>query len=102
MTAQAPTSDQANPNQVELVSADSHVDLGHDAIKKHLASRFHEEYDRALGDHLGQREMHGGRSRANLGEHWFREGHVENILCDAVRLSDRERQWMEVEVEVTP
>ncbi len=28
----------------------------------------------------------------------FRDGHVENVLCDAVSLSDRERRW----VEVTP
>ena len=32
----------------------------------------------------------------------FREGHVENMLCDAVVLSDRERHWVEVAVEVTP
>ena len=28
----------------------------------------------------------------------FRDGHVENVLCDAVALSNRERRW----VEVTP
>jgi len=28
----------------------------------------------------------------------FRDGQVENVLCDAVSLSDRERRW----VEVTP
>jgi len=27
----------------------------------------------------------------------FRDGHVENVLCDAVALSDRERRWVEVE-----
>jgi predicted dehydrogenase len=32
----------------------------------------------------------------------FRDGHVENMLCDAVVLSDRERHWVEVAVEVTP
>ena len=26
----------------------------------------------------------------------FRDGHVENILCDAVALSNRERRWVEV------
>ena len=26
----------------------------------------------------------------------FREGHVENVLCDAVALSNRERRWVEV------
>jgi predicted dehydrogenase len=29
----------------------------------------------------------------------FRDGHVENVLCDAVALSDREREWVEIEVE---
>ena len=32
----------------------------------------------------------------------FRDGHVENMLYDAVVFSDRERQWVEVKVEVTP
>ncbi len=27
----------------------------------------------------------------------FRDGHVENVLCDAVALSNRERRWVEVE-----
>jgi predicted dehydrogenase len=31
----------------------------------------------------------------------FRDGHVENVLGDAVQLSDRERRWVKVEVEVT-
>jgi predicted dehydrogenase len=26
----------------------------------------------------------------------FRDGHVENVLCDAVARSDRERQWVEI------
>ncbi len=30
------------------------------------------------------------RELASLG------GHVENVLCDAVALSNRERRWMEV------
>ena len=32
-----------------LISADDHVDLAHDTIKGHLASKFHDDYDRALG-----------------------------------------------------
>ncbi len=28
----------------------------------------------------------------------FRDGHVENVLCDAVALSNRERRWVEVEL----
>ena len=32
-----------------LISADDHVDLAHDAVKAHLATKFHDDYDRALG-----------------------------------------------------
>ncbi|HZP30098.1 MAG TPA: amidohydrolase family protein [Acidimicrobiia bacterium] len=28
-----------------LISADDHVDLGHDRVKRHLATRFHDDYD---------------------------------------------------------
>jgi uncharacterized protein len=31
-----------------LISADDHVDLGHDQVKAHLASRFHDDYDDAI------------------------------------------------------
>ena len=26
----------------------------------------------------------------------FRDGHVENLLCDTIALSNRERRWVEV------
>jgi len=32
----------------------------------------------------------------------FRDGHVENMRYDDAVFSDRERQWVEVKVEVTP
>ncbi|MCA9511670.1 MAG: amidohydrolase family protein [Myxococcota bacterium] len=35
-------------NGERLISADDHVDLAHDAIKAHLASKFHSDYDAAL------------------------------------------------------
>ena len=62
---------------VTLISSDSHVDMSHDTVKSFLATKFHTEYDRALAQHRGGLETNGGRSRANLGEHWFREGHVD-------------------------
>src|SRR5258705_4811487 len=31
-----------------LISADDHVDLGHDSVKAHLASKYHDAYDAAL------------------------------------------------------
>jgi predicted TIM-barrel fold metal-dependent hydrolase len=48
-----------------LISADSHVSLQHDAIKAHLAPRFHDAYDAALGQAM--REMLGGNAmKANM------------------------------------
>lgn len=34
--------------QQRLISADDHVDVGHDAVKAHLATAWHDDYDRAL------------------------------------------------------
>ncbi len=31
-----------------LISADDHVDLTHDSVKAHLASKYHDAYDTAL------------------------------------------------------
>src|SRR5439155_26147653 len=31
-----------------LISADDHVDLSHDDIKSHLATKFHDDYDAAI------------------------------------------------------
>lgn len=33
-----------------LISADDHVDLGHDTVKAHLATKFHGDYDAAVMD----------------------------------------------------
>jgi predicted TIM-barrel fold metal-dependent hydrolase len=33
-----------------LISADDHVDLNHDQVKKHLAARYHDPYDQALAE----------------------------------------------------
>jgi predicted TIM-barrel fold metal-dependent hydrolase len=33
-----------------LISADDHVDIGHDRIKAHLATKFHDDYDTALAN----------------------------------------------------
>ena len=33
----------------ELISSDSHVNVAHDAIKARIASKYHEEYDAAVG-----------------------------------------------------
>ena len=33
-----------------LISADDHVDLSHDRVKAHLASKFHADYDAGVGE----------------------------------------------------
>ena len=38
----------ATSTKERLISADDHVDLSHERIKSHLASRFHADYDAAL------------------------------------------------------
>jgi predicted TIM-barrel fold metal-dependent hydrolase len=40
---------RTSSDQYQLISADDHVDLAHDAIKANLASRFHRDYDDAVG-----------------------------------------------------
>jgi predicted TIM-barrel fold metal-dependent hydrolase len=36
-------------DKYRLISADDHVDLSHDQIKSNLATKFHEDYDQAIG-----------------------------------------------------
>ena len=36
-----------------LISADDHVDLAHDQVKAHLATKHHAEYDAAYAHGLG-------------------------------------------------
>ena len=44
-----------------LISSDSHVTVTHDAVKSHLASKFHEDYDKAVekmgGGGVAMRQM---------------------------------------------
>ena len=43
------TEDTMNHSGTKLVSADDHVDVSHDAVKARLASKFHGDYDDAIG-----------------------------------------------------
>ena len=36
-----------------LISADDHVDLSHDRVKAHLASKFHDDYDAGIAEFAG-------------------------------------------------
>ena len=46
-----------------LISADGHAQVSHDAVKAHLATKFHEAYDEAIGE-FG-RQMQARRTSAN-------------------------------------
>ena len=38
----------ATATKERLISSDDHVDVGHDDVKSHLASKFHDDYDRGV------------------------------------------------------
>ncbi len=73
-----------------LVSADSHVNLSHDDIKAHLATRYHVDYDDALNRWTGRRGDNDGRPKVNLGSHMSRPGyrdaraHLEDMDVDGL------------------
>jgi len=50
-----------------LISADDHVDLGHEQVKAHLASRFHDDYDDAI---LRFRASMGSTASAEANQRW--------------------------------
>jgi predicted dehydrogenase len=70
-------------------AARTHLPVAH---AEGFADTFRELY-RAVYADVAQ-----GRPSAEPDYPTFRDGHVENVLCDAVALSNRERRW----VEVTP
>jgi predicted TIM-barrel fold metal-dependent hydrolase len=53
-----------------LISSDDHVDLSHDNVKQHLASKFHQDYDQALAA-FGQSVMNLVSSEAN--QRWSKQ-----------------------------
>ena len=73
-----------------LISADSHVNLSHEDIKGHLASRYHDDYDEAFGRWMSRRVENDGRVKANLGSHMTRSGyrdaqaHLEDMDTDGL------------------
>jgi uncharacterized protein len=74
-----------------IISADSHVNLSHDRIKDHLASRFHEDYDDAFGRWARRRAEQDGKPKVNLGSHMSRPGyydanaHLQDMDVDGYR-----------------
>ena len=41
-------------DKFRLISADDHVDLSHEQIKANLATKFHQDYDNAIGEFIQQ------------------------------------------------
>jgi predicted TIM-barrel fold metal-dependent hydrolase len=82
-----------------LISSDSHVDLQHEDIKSHLASKFSDAYDNALAQ--ARREMLGGNAaKANMAglSHvhpaYGRPGHRDPVE----RLRDMDADGVDIEV----
>jgi uncharacterized protein len=82
-----------------VISSDSHVNVQHDQVKAHLASKYHDDYDAALAE--AQRTMLGGNAaKANAAgieiKHpsWGRDGYFE----PHERLRDMDTDGVDVEV----
>ena len=69
-----------------LISSDSHAQIGHDAVKTHLASKFHGDYDAAVG--AFQQRMAQGAGRVNSA--WQSNRKAEEKLT-AFRLRNMQR-----------
>lgn len=75
-----------------IISADSHVAMGHDAVRQHLDPRFHAAYDAAAAEH--DQRTGRGKAASNLGEHWYRPGHFDG----AAHLEDMDIDGLDAEV----
>jgi predicted TIM-barrel fold metal-dependent hydrolase len=72
---------------LELVSADSHVNVAHDAIKARLASKYHDEYDRAVEGFMHQ--MAGGAGSVNAA--WATDRQRQQTGANAKRFAKHSR-----------
>jgi predicted TIM-barrel fold metal-dependent hydrolase len=82
------------PVTSRLISADSHVNLSHEQIKGHLASRYHDDYDEAFDRWMSKRVLDDGRVKANLGSHMSRPGYREA----QAHLEDMDTDGLDTEV----
>jgi predicted dehydrogenase len=71
----------------DAAAARTHLPVAH---AEGFADTFRELYRAVYAD-----VAHGGAS-ADPDYPTFADGHVENVLCDAISLSNRERRWVEV------
>ena len=82
-----------------VISSDSHVNVRHDQVKEHLATKFHDDYDAALMEY-GRVVFGGNAAKANQAgaeiQHasWGREGHFD----PHARLVDMDTDGVDIEV----
>ena len=82
-----------------VISSDSHVNVRHDQVKAHLATKFHDDYDAALMEY-GRVVFGGNAAKANQAgaeiQHasWGREGHFD----PHARLIDMDTDGVDIEV----
>ena len=79
---------------MRLISADSHVDIGHDSVKEGLASRYHDGYDAAVAAYTATRAGGIAGTMSNHGEHWDRLGHFDG----REHLKDMDIDGVDIEV----
>src|SRR5687768_12133659 len=84
-----------------LISSDSHVNVTHDQVKSHLASKFHTEYDAAVAE--WEANLYGGMGAGRVnrqGTQFYRHpaaGRAGNG-DPAERLKDMDTDGVDVEV----
>src|SRR5690349_362993 len=105
----------ATSTRERLISADDHVDIAHDSVKAHLASKYHDAYDAALREFAASmtklRSVEANqrwREQQHLGAPTSRVGMGKgrgHIVFDAAghrdakaRLADMDRDGVEVSV----
>lgn len=72
-TARSAPGDRSTAAVERLISADDHVDLGHDAVKRHLATAFHEDYDQAVA---AFRASMVGTASVEANQRWRRQANL--------------------------
>ncbi len=84
---------------VRLVSSDSHVTVTHDAVKSHLAARFHDDYDAAAAKVGGGVAIRQGQNTMPRGFEGVRHAIGRPGNHDPVeRLKDMDLDGVDVEV----
>src|ERR1700754_4824960 len=89
----------ATTERERLVSADSHVTVTHDAVKSHLARKFHDDYDAAAAAVGGGVAIRQGQNTMPRGFEGVRHaiGRAGNV--DPIeRLKDMDQDGVDVEV----